>query len=408
MQYVSGLTTEIQKELTSEEKRQKEHEKWKEKIDDGSMTALSEKAAQLLAAIPENNNDDGNEPEEPVDAPGDAGGSEDVGDDSPGVETQTEGSQTAGDYEDEGETAGDSDEQASEDAGDDDPLKEAKELIVKAKARIDSDIPVSLLAHARERRNHVKESLKQLKGLQKEIENEVMNQRQTSEGALGKTEKLRFEFEAAEVALKSCILHSVPRYQKALALLESINKSKILSEAEKDRIHDAGLVIAGKIAAAKEKELDEARAAIRKQLIEIEKADAKARIKDFTKAPDTTQEVKNLLAKLDDEGDYNEGLQKDLNRWRASVPSHIWSNFLCYEEAVKILNDIKTAEPQALYAAMEDFQDKLVKALAIEEKALQGGNYAESLIQDLGERLKFVQEKQPLQLLSVLYTDNWK
>lgn len=420
--YLSELVAQVQKEITSEKKREADHNKWKEKISDGTMAALSSNADKLIDEITDSDGDDDDDSGEPEDDSGDTddtGETGESGGETTGEDTEAESSDTGGGDAGEGDTAGASGGESSDDAGsgsdtgDDDPLKKEKELIAAAKARIESDIPEKLLAHARHRRAVIKTALNDLENLKKGIENELMTHRQGTEGAAGKSVKLRVEFDRSEAALKSCILHSEPRYQQALTLLETIKKSKVLSDAEKARITDAVMISAGEAAAEKEKKRDVARAAVVAKSVEIELAVATAYIKDITADPENDAQVQALQTALQGlqaalitaETNFTADMRKDLNQWRASVPDHIWSNMLGYDNSVELLTDIKDADPQALSIAMDNAQDALVTALVHEDKAARATHQAASLIQDLADRLKFVQEKQPQKIFSVLYTD---
>lgn len=373
----SALTA-VDTQVKAAEAREDQHTEWRQAITDGRLAELANQAQALLDEAAEGEEEGGNG------GNGDAGG----GDEENGDDENGDGDDEEAEGEEEASTeVGDTEESIEE---------EEKSPIQKAKARIENDIPALLRSRGRERGQRIEAYLSAHKVLLSDIETALDTHREGSEGAVGLSAKRWREYARAEEAFKDFVLQSASRYDQALSLIQTINASAELTEAEKDRIQDAALA-EGDEALAKEKALDEARTAVTTKVVEVRLAIVQALIKDIDTDPEADATVQTKRSELETlhtaltaaESEF-EDVRNGLDLWEAAVPDHIWANLVAYDNANTLLTGIKDGDPNALATAMENAERSLASALKKEDQGVRVNESVNDRITLLDAQLEYL------------------
>lgn len=233
-----------------------------------------------------------------------------------------------------------------------------------ARARLEADLPATLLAQARARRQPVRTHLDDLEALVRAAEDA---------GA----ERLAARFERAEADLEDYVGRAKSRYdaaRQALARVADPTQSPLTAE-QKARIHEATLKAKADAAAAIEKDRNDRRADLAAATKALAEALLIARAADIDADPEETQAVKDARQDLTDaqaalaqaEAAYTPALRNDLDTWEAAVPDATWRLLEDFETAHATLIEL-SQDPAPLAAALDAAEAALVTALLAADK----------------------------------------
>ncbi|MDQ3775214.1 MAG: hypothetical protein M3461_13105 [Pseudomonadota bacterium] len=277
-----------------------------------------------------------------------------------------------------------------------------------ANARIEADIPLELLACARERANV---ELKRLENDNKKVA-ETAN-------LLGNEQQL---FDNADAAFRDYVVNAKGRFDQALAIAARVAdpKQNPLTEAQKLSINNAAL--------EKEPVLDAGDAAVARQVVataqidvdakqtDLDVARLKALARDIDKDPETDPvdlAVIAAIAALDTANTtldnaktaFTADMQTLLTDWETAVPDTAWRNLADFEEATRLLIGLRT-DPAPLVTAMDDAEAALVAALSTAEKAGRTLSLLESEALKAASKARFDTGSLPRRALSALRGDS--
>lgn len=278
-----------------------------------------------------------------------------------------------------------------------------------AKTRIEADLPATLIARARERRQQAEALITLRQTAATDAQKFVNNELNSSGGLNGKIEKTRQDFERAAQAFRDYVVNSKGRFEQALASLKAVaDKEKDpLTPAESESINDPTRQVDRDKAAQKEEARDVARVEFEKKRLAFENAVLKALAANIDANPADDLDVKNAMTTLDTakgnlevaQGEYKAAMRKILDDWEATVPDATWRQLADFEEAQRLLNDLKSAKPADILKAVEDAENALVLTMAALDKSERTLNVLESEAQkrvvqlefetDAAQRLKF-------------------
>jgi hypothetical protein len=230
-----------------------------------------------------------------------------------------------------------------------------------ANDRIAADIPAALVARARERRVAAAA---------------LLGARAASlitAQDLG-AEKLASAVQRAEDALAAYVSTAGSRLSQSEADLTRIAdpSTSPLTPAQRARINEAVLVAGGTVAAAKEKALDDASAALAATQAALDDAILKALFADPDADPSADPAVTAATAVRDAAqtafdtatGEYTDEMRAALSRWEAAVPEETWRLADSLEEAKSNLTSLEDQDPAALTSDLATAESNWVAALA--------------------------------------------
>jgi hypothetical protein len=271
-----------------------------------------------------------------------------------------------------------------------------------AKARIEDDLPATLIARARERRQQAEELLTLRRTAASDAQKLVNDELDSTGGLNGKIEKVMQDFERAMQAFRDYVVNSKGRLDQALASLAAVaDKEKDpLTDAETGSINDPALQDDRDAAAEKEKARDDARVEFEKKSLAFENAVLKALATNVDANPADDLDVQNAIATLDiakgdlalAQDEYTAAIRKVLDDWEATVPDSTWRQLADFEEAQRLLGELKSAKPADLLKAVEDAESALVLNMAALDKSARTLNVLESEAQKRVAQLDFEQD----------------
>lgn len=294
-----------------------------------------------------------------------------------------------------------------------DPLVKEKETVAEAKQRVNGDIPASLVTRALARGQHLKDVDTGQAGLLADLKQETGLYWEATDGVFGKASKLWMAFLQSEDSYRELVLQAPSRYAQAQALLSAITKSAALTDAEKARITDAGLVSDGEAAIPLEAACEAAEAAVAAKQLELELAIAKTRIQDLEADPEDDTTVQSIRAELGPlettlasaESAYTAAHQDNLDLWEAAIPDHIWANLAGYDEALALLSALRDADPAALATAMNSAEADLADGLAEEDVCLRTNDFLEDTLAQWDQCIEFAASKRKQRILGAIRGD---
>lgn len=190
-------------------------------------------------------------------------------------------------------------------------------------------------------------------------------------GVEGVAAQRRIAFVRAERALRDYASSAADRLAFALALLQDVGATDLLSVPEKGEIDEAALVAAGESAADlgiarddAQKTMDQKRAALDDVTLEQRAEDPDA---DVTTVPDVQEAQDEFAAAETDRDDAQIAFaaEKDaLAEWLSIVPDRAWRKVRAFHDASAILNELSTTVAATLVSGFATAEQALAAALA--------------------------------------------
>jgi len=282
----------------------------------------------------------------------------------------------------------------------------------EAKARIEADIPEILRDHATTRGDYLSTQITRRRTQLADLQQAVVDQQADDFGVAGALAQAWLAYENAEQDYAEVVAKGATRYEQALAMLSSITASTALTTAESDRIVAVALA-ADADALVKEQARDVAQAAVAAKVVEIEDAITAALVTDINTDPEADATVivrRGELVGLETardtaEGEFDAAMQEALALWQGAVPDAIWANFVNYNEAVRILRELDSADVGALATDFADAETDLVDALADEDQALRLLDELEARAALLSDRVSDLNDARSTHLVSAVRGD---
>ncbi len=289
-----------------------------------------------------------------------------------------------------------------------------------ARARVKGDIPEKLQKRATQRgtRELAKVAACRVAALGAEDLRE--SHLEKINGPAGKVGKLRTQLSRVEQALGDYVKHSKAKFDLAMGMLAGVASAMPeLTDDERGRIADAGLVAAGEAAVTAEKVRDKWRADAESFKSEIETAVMELRAADPDAVVDADEGVAALRKKLADldvpnadgeslpkaEEAYN-AVKADLETWEASIPEHIWANLVAFNQAEELLTQLKLADRAMLEAAVPAAEKELVAAMTVEHKVARIDALLKTAVEKRSGRLDFFEKNERCRVLSAVRGDD--
>lgn len=244
--------------------------------------------------------------------------------------------------------------------------------LASAEARVTSDFPAALLAHARARLQEATHAETRPRALMRSVSELVDRRLLATGGADFAVERAGEARDSATEAVSRYAGTAVDRLERARFLLLRVSDPghAPLTDAQRERIHDSELVDAAEAAAQAEADLMSARAAVDAAGAELEAALLDA-VERQVVDPDAEEDVQDANAALesarqqleDAEEAFTEELASDLDTWEASVPDATWRTLFDLETARRLLEELRDTDPDALAAQLADAEAELLAAL---------------------------------------------
>lgn len=285
----------------------------------------------------------------------------------------------------------------------------------KAKTRIETDVPQPLLDRARARRQS-ELAFFDLEQQVVAVANTLVATELNNNGGLGgKVEKLKAEYVRAADALRDYVGRAKERYDQALSLAARVAdpENEPLTAAQSARIKDATLQQDREDAADFENARDAERDTVKEKEAEVEKAIIAARAADVDADPEADPDVITARTNLADakalltqaEADYLPKHRAALDTWEAAVPDPTWRQFADFEEAQRLLTDLKNTSGQTLVDQLNLVESALAAALAAASHSARTLRTLETERQKRAARIMFEAAAAPRLTFSALRGD---
>jgi hypothetical protein len=248
-----------------------------------------------------------------------------------------------------------------------------------AQARLQGDLPAPLIAEAKER---LLDEITRATASSQEYEQAqtLVEAKWTSDGGVtGAVLTLQNAFNRADAAFTAYVTTANDQFQQAKASLAKVADPTVapLTPAEKASIHDPTTVTNAETAAAAEKKVDDAVAALAQKQEALDQAIRQAIAADVDSDPATnatviaaTTDRDNAEAALTSaKNAYTAALQQQTTAWEVLVPDSTWQLLAAFEKATATLNWLQNPGPAALSASMDTAEHALVTALLAADKS---------------------------------------
>jgi hypothetical protein len=284
-----------------------------------------------------------------------------------------------------------------------------------AQTRFDDEIPAKLRAAARKGLEVEAARLERLELSSEAAEDLLMAELEENGGAVGLVARRRMELERAERALRDWTEQARTRYDRAIALIGTVNEGATILNPSEHAGVEALNATAGRDAADLRIALAAAQGVVHDAELDLEEAKYTALADDPTADVATVPAVVTAQGALDDAvsdlGDARDAYDAaagDFTAWTAEIPDPAWRKVLAFLEADTDLQELSQTQPADL-TALVDAVTTAEANLAAALDAAETHAYTVALLEDYvtlrEDRVTRFSATYPARLLSAVRGD---